>query len=161
MKITLNEILKLVVSIIICLLAGFLGSIFTAPSIPGWYVTLIKPSFTPPNWVFAPVWTGLYVLMGISAFLVWRKGLDNRLVNSGLRVFILQLILNTLWSFLFFGLRSPLLGFLEIILLWICILLTILSFFRVSKAAAILLLPYILWTSFAAIFNFSLWRLNL
>jgi tryptophan-rich sensory protein len=160
MKIRLKEILKLVVSIIICESAGFIGSIFTTPAIPGWYAALVKPSFTLPNWVFAPVWTGLYLLMGISAFLVWRKGLDNRLVNSALRLFIIQLILNTFWSILFFGLRSPLLGFLEIIFLWVAILLTILRFFRVSKLAGILLLPYILWVSFAAILNFSLWRLN-
>ena len=160
MKINLNEILKLVVSIIICQLAGFIGSIFTTPAIPGWYAALVKPTFTPPNWVFAPVWTSLYLLMGISAFLVWRKGLDNHLVDSGLRIFILQLFLNTLWSFLFFGLKFPFLGFLEIVLLWVAILLAILSFFRVSKLAGILLLPYILWVSFAIILNFSIWRLN-
>jgi len=160
MKINLNEILKLVVSIIICELAGVIGSIFTTPSIRGWYVILSKPHFTPPNRVFAPVWTGLYVLLGISAFLVWRKGLDSRPANLGLRVFILQLVLNTLWSLLFFGLRSPLLGFFEIMLLWVSILFTILSFFRVSKIAGILLLPYIVWVSFAAILNFSIWRLN-
>jgi len=155
------EILKLAISIIVCQLAGVIGSIFTTPAIPGWYAALVKPSFNPPNWVFAPVWTSLYLLMGISVFLIWRKGLDNHLVNSGLRIFIFQLILNTLWSFLFFGLRSPLLGFLEIILLWVAIVLTILSFFRVSKLAGILLLLYILWVSFAAILNFSIWRLNL
>jgi tryptophan-rich sensory protein len=160
MKINLNEILKLVVSIIICQLAGFIGSIFTTPAIPGWYAALVKPTFTPPNWVFAPVWTSLYLLMGISAFLVWRKGLDNHLVDSGLRIFILQLFLNTLWSFLFFGLKFPFLGFLEIVLLWVAILLAILSFFRVSKLAGILLLPYLLWVSFAVILNFSIWRLN-
>ena len=154
------DILKLVASVILCQLAGFLGSLFTTPAIPTWYATLVKPTFNPPNWVFAPVWTGLYLLMGISAFLVWRKGLDNHLANSGLRIFILQLVLNTLWSFLFFGLKSPLLGLIEILLLWIAIILTILSFFRSSKVAGILLLPYILWVSFAAILNLSLWRLN-
>lgn len=159
-RIRLTEILKFLICIIICESAGVIGSIFTTTAIPGWYATLVKPSFTPPNWVFAPVWTSLYLLMGISAFLVWRKGLDNHLVNSGLRIFILQLILNTLWSFLFFGLKSPLLGLIEIVLLWIAIVLTILNFFRVSKLAGILLLPYILWVSFAAILNFSLWRLN-
>ena len=160
MKINLNEILKLVVSMIICLLAGAIGSIFTTPAIPSWYAALVKPSFNPPNWVFAPVWSGLYLLMGISAFLVWRKGLDNRLVNSALRLFIIQLILNTFWSILFFGLRSPVLGLAEIIILWVAIFLTILSFFRVSKIAGILLVPYVLWVSFAAILNFSIWRLN-
>jgi benzodiazapine receptor len=161
MRIRFNEILKLVVSIIICQIAGVIGSIFTTPAIPVWYASLIKPTFTPPNWVFAPVWTGLYLLMGISAFLVWRKGSDNHLVNSALRLFIIQLILNTFWSILFFGLRSPVLGFLEMILLWVAILLTILSFFRASKIAGFLLVPYILWVSFAAILNFSIWRLNL
>ena len=159
-KIRLSEILKFLISIIICELAGVIGSIFTTPAIPRWYATLIKPPFTLPNWVFAPVWTSLYLLMGISAYLIWRKGLHNRQVNSGLRIFILQLVLNTLWSFLFFGLKSPFLGFLEIVLLWAAIILAILSFFRVSKLAGILLLPYILWVSFAAILNFSLWRLN-
>jgi translocator protein len=159
-RIRLTEILKILICIIICESAGVIGSIFTTPAIPGWYAALVKPSFTPPNWVFAPVWTSLYLLMGISAFLVWRKSLDNHLLNSGLRIFILQLILNTLWSFLFFGLKSPLLGLIEIVLLWVAIILAILSFFRVSKVAGILLLPYILWVSFAAILNFSIWRLN-
>lgn len=160
MKINLYEILKLIISIIICQLAGVIGSVFTTPAIPTWYVTLIKPPFTPPNWVFAPVWTGLYFLMGISAFLVWRKGIDNPQVNLALRFFIIQLVLNSIWSVLFFGLRSPLLGFIEIILLWFFILLIILYFFKVSNTAGILLLPYILWVSFATVLNFSLWRLN-
>lgn len=161
MRINLNEILKLIVSIIICLLAGVIGSIFTTPAIPGWYTALVKPSFSPPNWVFAPVWTSLYLLMGISAFLVWRKGTHNQQVNSALRLFLAQLVLNTFWSILFFGLRSPFLGFLEIVLLWVAIILAILCFFRVSKLAGILFLPYILWVSFAAILNFSILRLNL
>jgi tryptophan-rich sensory protein len=160
MKINLNEILKLFISIIICQLAGVIGSVFTTPAIPTWYAALVKPSFTPPNWVFAPVWTSLYLLMGVSAFLVWRRGIENPKVNLALRFFIIQLVLNSLWSVLFFGLKSPLLGFIEIIILWVFILLTILYFFRVSKIAGILLLPYILWVSFAAVLNFSLWRLN-
>jgi len=160
MKINLNEILKLFLSIIICQLAGIIGSLFTTPAIPTWYATLVKPTFNPPNWVFAPVWTTLFLLMGISAFLVWRKGIENPRVNLALRLFIIQLILNSLWSVLFFGLKSPLLGFIEIMLLWTFILLTILYFFKVSNIAGILLLPYILWVSFAAVLNFSIWRLN-
>jgi tryptophan-rich sensory protein len=160
MKINLNDVLKLIISIIICQLAGVFGSIFTTPAIPSWYATLVKPTFNPPNWVFAPVWISLYFLMGISAFLVWRKGIENPRVNLALRLFIIQLILNSLWSVLFFGLRSPLLGLVEIIILWTSILLTILYFFKVSKIAGILLLPYILWVSFAAVLNFSIWRLN-
>ena len=160
MKINLSEILKLFVSLIICQLAGVIGSLFTTPAIPTWYATLVKPTFNPPNWVFAPVWTTLFLLMGISAFLVWRKGTGNPQVNLALRFFIIQLVLNSIWSVLFFGLKSPILGFVEIILLWTFILLTILYFFKISRMAGILLLPYILWVSFAAVLNFSIWRLN-
>ncbi|HEX9911812.1 MAG TPA: TspO/MBR family protein [candidate division Zixibacteria bacterium] len=160
MKINLNEILKLIISLIICQLAGVIGSIFTTPAIPGWYAALVKPTLNPPNWVFAPVWTTLFLLMGISAFLVWRKGIENPRVNLALQFFIVQLVLNSLWSVLFFGLRSPLLGFVEIILLCFFILLTIVYFFKVTKIAGILLLPYFVWVSFATVLNFSLWRLN-
>ncbi|MDH4222125.1 MAG: tryptophan-rich sensory protein [candidate division Zixibacteria bacterium] len=160
MKINLKEILKLAISIIVCQLAGVIGSIFTTPAISTWYATLTKPSFTPPNWVFAPAWTSLYLLMGVSAFLVWRKRIENPRVNLALRFFIIQLVLNSLWSVLFFGLGSPLLGFIEIMLLWLFIVLTIVYFFRVSIIAGVLLLPYIFWVSFALVLNFSLWRLN-
>jgi benzodiazapine receptor len=158
-KITI-EILKLVMSIVICQLAGVIGSIFTTPAIPTWYASLEKPSFTPPNWVFSPVWIALFVLMGIAAFLVWNKGLSDKEVKIALSIFVAQLILNVLWSAMFFGLRSPLAGFIEIVILWIVILLTILYFLKVSKMAGILLVPYILWVSFAAVLNFSIWRLN-
>jgi benzodiazapine receptor len=159
-KVNLNDVLKLLASIIICQLAGVIGSLFTSPAIPTWYAALVKPTFNPPNWVFAPVWISLYFLMGISAYLVWRKGTENPRVNLALRFFIIQLILNSIWSVLFFGFRFPLLGFVEIILLFFFILLTVVYFFKVSKIAGILLLPYILWVSFAAVLNFSLWRLN-
>jgi tryptophan-rich sensory protein len=159
-RIRLNDVLKLVISLIICQFAGFIGSLFTTPTIPTWYASLQKPTFNPPNWVFAPVWISLYFLMGISAFLVWRKGIENPQVNLALRFFIIQLVLNSIWSVLFFGLRSPLLGLVEIIILWTIILLTILYFFKVSKIAGILLLPYFVWVSFATVLNFSLWRLN-
>lgn len=154
------EILKLAISIIICLAAGFIGSIFTNRQIPTWYAALEKPSFSPPNWLFGPVWTALFILMGISLFLVWRNGLSQPSVKIALIIFIVQLLLNILWSFLFFTLRSPLTSFIEIILLWILILITILVFYPISKTAGILLLPYILWVSFASILNFSIWRLN-
>jgi translocator protein len=154
------EILKLAISIIICLAAGFIGSIFTNRSIPTWYAALKKPSFNPPDWLFGPAWTILFILMGIALFLVWRKGLNLQPVKIALIIFIVQLILNILWSFLFFAQRAPLAGFIEIILLWIMILITILVFYPISKPAGLLLLPYILWVSFASILNFSLWRLN-
>ncbi len=159
-KSKLSAALKLVISLTICLFAGFIGSIFTGPSIPTWYATLIKPSFNPPDWIFAPVWTTLFVLMGISLYLVWNKGLQDKKVKTHLLIFGLQLALNVLWSFLFFGLHSPFYAFLEIIILWAAIVLTILNFSKVSRTAGLLLIPYICWVSFAAILNFSIWRLN-
>jgi benzodiazapine receptor len=137
-----------------------IGSIFTTSAISTWYATLKKPAFTPPNWVFSPAWITLFVLMGISAFLVWNKGLSDQKVKIALSIFVAQLLLNVLWSVMFFGLRSPLAGLIEIAVLWIAILLSILYFFKVSEIAGVLLLPYILWVSFAAILNFSIWRLN-
>jgi tryptophan-rich sensory protein len=157
---SLKDILKLIGSIMICQLAGFIGSLFTTPAIPTWYKTLAKPSFTPPNSIFSPVWITLFLLMGISLFLVWQKNQKDRKVKIALLFFAVQLVLNTFWSILFFGLKSPLWAFLEIILLWLAILLTIIKFFKVSKPAGYLLLPYILWVSFAAFLNFYLWRLN-
>ncbi len=157
---SLKDILKLIASIIICQLAGFIGSLFTTPAIPTWYRTLIKPSFTPPNSIFSPVWISLFLLMGISLFLVWQKNLKERKVKAALLFFTVQLVLNILWSILFFGLKSPLGAFIEIIILWFAILLTIIKFFKVSKPAGYLLLPYILWVSFAAFLNFFLWNLN-
>jgi len=153
-------ILRLIISILVCQLAGLIGSIFTRASVSTWYVTLNKPSFTPPGWVFGPVWITLYVVMGISAFLVWSKGFNNREVKTALIIFGTQLILNALWSMAFFGLRSPLAGLIVIIILWIAILFTILNFIGISRVAGFLLIPYILWVSFAAILNVSLWRLN-
>jgi len=157
---SLKDILRLIASIIICQLAGFIGSLFTTPAIPTWYKTLTKPSFTPPNSLFSPVWITLFLLMGISLFLVWQKNLQDRKVKIALVFFAIQLVLNILWSILFFGLKSPLLAFIEIIILWFVILLTILKFIKVSKPAGLLLLPYILWISFAAFLNFFLWNLN-
>ena len=153
------DILKLVGSILLCQLAGFLGSLFTTPAIPTWYQTLNKPFFTPPNWIFSPVWIGLFILMGVSLFLVWRRP-DHPQFKPALIFFFVQLILNILWSVAFFALRSPFLGLIDIVLLWIAILLTILNFFKVSKWAGALLLPYLIWVSFAAVLNYFLWALN-
>jgi tryptophan-rich sensory protein len=155
-----RNILKLVVSIVVSQCAGLIGSAFTTPAIPTWYAALEKPFFTPPSWLFAPAWITLYVLMGIAAFLVWRLGLDDRRVRAALMIFLIQLVLNTLWSVAFFGLQSPLYGFIVIILLWLAILLTIHSFTRISRLAAWLLVPYILWVSFASVLNISIWVLN-
>jgi len=153
------DILKLVASVILCQIAGLLGSLFTTPAIPTWYKTLNKPFFTPPNWIFSPVWISLFILMGISLFFVWRRT-DHPKFKIAFIFFFVQLILNILWSVAFFGLKSPLLGLVDIVLLWVAILLTIQHFFKVSKFAGALLLPYLLWVTFAALLNFSLWFLN-
>jgi translocator protein len=154
------DILKLVASIILCQLAGLIGSIFTTPAIPTWYESLKKPFFSPPNWIFGPVWVSLYLLMGISLFVIWQRRENHLQAKKGLILFFAQLVLNAFWSVAFFGLRSPLLGLIDIVLLWLAILLTIKSLFGISKTAALLLLPYILWVSFAVLLNFSLWILN-
>ena len=156
-----NKILLLLASIIICQMAGIIGSIFTTPAIPTWYANINKPTFRPPNWVFAPVWTTLFLLMGIALFLIWEKGLKRKDVKIAFSVFIFHLLLNTLWSILFFGLKSPFAAFIEIIFLWIFILISIILFFRISKIAAYLLIPYILWVSFASVLNFAIWQLNI
>jgi len=156
-----SKILKLVASILVCQAAGLVGSLFTSPAISSWYATIQKPSFNPPNWVFAPAWTLLFLLMGISLYLVWSKNWQDQEKKKALFVFAFQLLLNILWSILFFGLQSPLYAFIEIIILWLAILFTIISFYKISKPAAYLLLPYILWVSFASILNFSILILNL
>lgn len=154
------NILKLLFCIVVCEAAGLIGTIFTSPAIPGWYATLTKPELSPPNWIFGPVWTTLYALMGIVAYLVWKKGIERRDVRIALSVFGVQLVLNTLWSILFFGLKSPGLALVEIALMWVAILASIVLFSRISKAAAWLLVPYILWVSFAAYLNYAIWALN-
>ena len=154
------EIFKLAMSLILCQLAGVMGSFFTRPAIAGWYATLEKPSFTPPDWVFAPVWITLYSLMGVAAYLVWRKGLGEKQVRQALILFGGQLILNALWSWVFFGLRSPLAGFVEISVLAVVLIFTIQSFFKVSKPAGALLIPYFLWIAFASGLNLTIWIWN-
>ena len=155
-----HSFIKLIIAITVSELAGIIGSIFTMPSIAGWYAGLAKPALNPPAWVFAPVWTTLFALMGIAAFLVWRKGLNNRNVKIALVIFIIQLVLNTLWSIIFFGLHNPGGAFIEIIFLWIAIFFTIIVFFKISRPAALLLVPYIIWVSFAGYLNYSIWQIN-
>ena len=159
-NIRIINIVKLVTSLVVCQCAGIVGSVFTAPAIPNWYATLQKPAFTPPNWLFAPAWITLYLLMGIAAFLVWCVGLENRRVRTALIIFLVQLMLNALWSVVFFGMQSPLYGVIVIAILWLMILLTILKFARISATAAWLLVPYILWVCFATALNISIWILN-
>lgn len=148
------NLVKIFISILICEAAGIVGSIFTVSSVKTWYMTdLVKPSFNPPSWVFGPVWTTLFLLMGVALYLVWQK-------KKISKWFWIQLLLNILWSILFFGLKRPDLAFLEIMVLWIAILKTILEFGKVDKRAARLLLPYLLWVSFASILNLAVARLN-
>ena len=156
----MSNIIRLIGAILICQAAGGIGALAMGSSLSTWYVTLNKPSFNPPGWVFGPVWGLLYTLMGIAAWLVWNKGLDNPTVRAGLILFAAQLALNSAWTFLFFGLKMPFAAFVEIIILWVAILLTTIFFFKVSTAAGILMMPYILWVSFASVLNFSLWWLN-
>ena len=151
------KIIKLIISLIVCQLAGAIGSVFTVSSVGSWYSGLAKPFFNPPSWLFGPVWTILYLLMGISLYLVWTKKLKSK---TALYIFGVQLVLNTLWSIFFFGLQQPLLAFIEIIFLWIMIMLTIIYFYKISKTAAYLLIPYILWVSFAAVLNIAIVVLN-
>ncbi len=154
------QVAKLLASLTICFAAGLIGSVFTRSAIPIWYATLKKPTFTPPNWVFGPAWSALYALMGVSAYLVWRKGLASHKVKAALAFFAAQLVLNAAWSVVFFGLRSPVGGLVVILLLWIAILVTIVGFVRVTPVAGALLVPYILWVSFAGILNAYIVRYN-
>ncbi len=154
-------IFRLLLSILITQAVGGLGSIFTVGAIKSWYPTLKKPSFNPPNSIFGPVWSVLFTLMGVSLFLVWRKKAEGKPgVDPALKVFGIQLGLNTLWTILFFGLKSPFYGLVDIAFLWVAILATIVAFSAISVPAALLLIPYILWVSFAAVLNFYIWRLN-
>ena len=151
---------RLICSVSVCILTGFLGSFATRNSITTWYAQLSRPFFTPPDWTFGVVWPVLYVMMGISAFLIWNVGFDRRQVRVALGVFTLQLILNGLWTLIFFRLHLIGLALVEMVMMWVAILMTILAFWRLSRLAALLLLPYILWVSFAVVLNAGLFLLN-
>ena len=155
----IKEPKKLVLAIFLSLFAGIIGSVFTYPSILSWYIYLKKPPFAPPNWVFGPVWTMLYILMGISAYLVWIEQ-KNKKSKPAMQLYWIQLALNSLWSIVFFGLQQLLISSLTILVLWALIALTIKRFKKVSKNAAYLLLPYLLWVTFATYLNIAIWLLN-
>jgi benzodiazapine receptor len=154
------EILKLIICVLICQVVGILSSFFNIKSIPGWYSKQKKPKFNPPNWIFGPVWTLLYLLMGISIYLVLVSGAIEKQTSLAIIVFLIQLFLNFLWSGIFFGMKKPLLAFFEIILLLVSIIINLIVFYPISELAAYLLIPYLLWVSFAALLNFEIWRLN-
>ncbi|OIO19176.1 MAG: TspO protein [Candidatus Magasanikbacteria bacterium CG1_02_32_51] len=153
---------KLIISVVVCQLAGVVGSVFTFSSISNWYVYLNKPSFNPPNWIFGPVWTVLFLLMGISLYIIWNNKaiLQKNKKREAINIFVFQLFLNVLWTLLFFGLKSPALAFFEITVLWMTIFITIFKFKKFSSRAAWLLIPYLFWVTFASILNFALWALN-
>ncbi|MEJ6546870.1 MAG: TspO/MBR family protein [Flavobacteriaceae bacterium] len=148
------------IAVFVCLLVGFLSSFATQSSVNSWYLTLNKPSFNPPNWVFAPVWTFLYILMGIAAGLVWAKGYYHLWVKTALYHFVFQLLLNALWSIVFFGLKNPFIALLIITGLNVLLLFTFKSFKVADTKAAYLLLPYMVWVGFATVLNFAIWYLN-
>lgn len=149
----------LVVCVMICFAAAGLGGLVTTPNVPNWYAQLAKPAWTPPSGVFGPVWTLLYLMMAVAAWLIWRQaGLVAARLPLGL--FAVQLVLNSLWSILFFGLHSPGAAFVDIVLLWAAILATAVAFYRRSRWAGGLLVPYLLWVSFATALNFTIWRMN-
>ena len=155
-----EDFLKLLISIAIPLLAGFIGSYFTTPNIAGWYAELTKPALNPPNWIFAPVWTTLYIMIGFALFLVWKNVNFREKRAIVVSLFLTQLLLNTTWSIVFFGMQNPGLALVNIALLWVAILGTIFVFNQISKPAALLLVPYILWVSFASYLNYAIWALN-
>lgn len=156
----LKSLLQLAVAIIIPQLAGVVGAVATSSAVDTWYQQIERPGFTPPDWLFGPVWMTLYALMGIASWLVFRQGWDQQLVRIALGTYAVQLLLNTAWSPAFFGLQSPGLGLVVIAPMWLAIIATMVLFWRVSRPAAVLLVPYILWVSYAVALNFEIWRLN-
>jgi tryptophan-rich sensory protein len=156
-----RELLALLGFVVLCFAAAGFGALFTTPQTApgGWYSQIQKPSWTPPSWLFGPVWSALYLMMAVAGWWVWRQW-GWAAQRGALSLFLVQLVLNAAWSWLFFGLRSPSLGMIGIVLLWIAILLTVLAFFRVSPLAGWLMVPYLLWVSYASALNFTIWRLN-
>ena len=151
---------KILISIAGCFVIGFFSSFATQSSIDTWFASLIKPSFNPPNWIFGPVWTLLYILMGVAAGIVWSKGYHHRWVKTALYHFVFQLLFNGLWSIVFFGFQCPGLALIVILVLLVLIILTYKWFKIASRIAAYLLIPYLAWVLFAAVLNFSIWQLN-
>ncbi|MBD3583103.1 TspO/MBR family protein [Flavobacterium selenitireducens] len=157
----MNKYLKIAIMVATCIGVGYISGETTRESVDTWYTTLQKPVFNPPNWIFAPVWSTLYVFMGIAAGLVWaRIDFEKDAVRKALTFFFIQLALNALWSYLFFGLQNPMIAMFEIVLLWLMIYETWHKFKTINKYAGWLFVPYILWVSFAAVLNASIWYLN-
>jgi benzodiazapine receptor len=157
----MSKLMKILVLVATCLAVGYFSGVASQSGLQDWFPTLVKPAFNPPNWVFAPVWSTLYMMMGVAGGLVWaRMDYEKEEVRNALFFFAIQLGLNGLWSLLFFGLKNPLLALIEIILMWLMIYETYLKFKKIDKIAGWLFIPYLLWVSFAVILNGSLWWLN-
>jgi len=156
----MSSIIKLLIAVAIPLVVGGISGYFTVSGVESWYLTLQKPSWNPPNWIFGPVWTTLYVMMGIALFLVWKEDTSSELKAIAVILFAVQLLLNFFWSFIFFKLEQPGWAFAEILVLWLMLLACIFAFGQVNKTAAWLLVPYISWVSFATILNGTIWKLN-
>jgi len=150
--------MKLLISLILPQLAGAIGSVFTVSAIPSWYANLNKPSFSPPNWLFGPVWLTLYLLMGIALYLNWIK--KSKQAKFNVRLFFVHLFFNAIWSPIFFGARNIFLALIIILTIWVLIILMIFNFWKINKVSSLLLIPYLLWVSFASLLNYFIWRLN-
>jgi translocator protein len=156
----MTKTFKLIISIAVPLMVGAVAGLFTSSGVDGWYANANKPSFNPPNWIFAPVWTTLYILMGIAMYIVWKWEGDKQVKRTALFLYVVQLTLNFAWSFIFFKLQQPGWAFAEIIAMWVMILMTIIWFSKISRTAAWLLVPYLGWVSFASVLNYYIWQLN-
>jgi len=154
------QLFPFLISLVITLAIGFVASLFTRPQIAGWYSTLNKPTFNPPPWLFAPVWTALYIMIAIAAYLVWQQRDSSKTYKITASIYIVQLAFNFSWSMVFFGLHGILPALFVILLLWVSIILNIRWFKKYSRTAAWLLVPYLLWVSFASILNLSIYLLN-
>ena len=156
----MNKLIKFIVAVALPLALGAFGGFFSLDAVEGWYAAANKPSFNPPNWIFQPVWTILYLMMGIAFYLVWIRVEESKIKTKAIIYYFIQLVLNFCWSIIFFYAAKPGWALAEIVLLWIMIAATINKFAKISTIAAWLMVPYILWVSFAALLNFSIWRLN-
>ena len=157
----MNHLLKLVIAVMLPLAVGATGSFFTTPEIPGWYQLIRKPTWNPPNWLFGPVWTLLYFLMGIALYLVWKSESLKSLKQKAILAFAIQLIFNFFWSIIFFKYHQMGWAFVEIVVLCFCIVINLFYFSKIHMAAAWLLVPYLVWVSFAAVLNYKIWQMNM
>jgi len=154
----MNKFTKFISAVGICFVAAGVGSIATFSQIPTWYTTIVKPTWNPPNWLFGPVWTLLYLLMAISLFLLWTN--KNKFKTSAVNIFYIQLVLNVAWSWIFFGWHRLDIALIEIVVLWVAIIKTIIYSYKVNKTAGLVLIPYVIWVSFAGFLNYTIWMLN-